>query len=383
MINKCLDKYLEKVSASLQAKNNKTYWQMLKRLYGGGEEALQSMSKSRDYGIYHGTKSQESLDSIVSEGLKVVDDGRHAYGKGAYVGSRVNASRYGRNLASIKLPSEMTTAKLKYPPIAEVNKVTEVKPYILKKDLTNDDHKLLSAAAYRYENVLTGRTKPVPDRLINRYESKWGTAGSSHSAGDTAREYNLALADGYDKPYLLGHLRVYINNRVRNRTSQRFTLTPNSKAYGRGSDSMGNSVDILKNESNRDEMHFIKGVPSSMLNHASSVSPLPIKAVNRNPNIKVKPVSVEVPVITPIQHTDQPKVLINPVQAPTKESIIDNVENLRDTQKGYNLNEQQKSYNIDKPTKTNYAPHVAAGLAITGLGAYGVYKHRKEVNDNG
>lgn len=95
---------------------NKRYWQMLKRLHGGTESTMKELSKSKDFGIYHGT-AKKSLDNIMKEGLTPSLAG---FGKGSFLGSKDVAKGYSMNdtraLLRLKYPNELKKGE-NYPSI--------------------------------------------------------------------------------------------------------------------------------------------------------------------------------------------------------------------------------------------------------------------------
>lgn len=83
--------FLEKTAASFDARRNKQYWQMLKRMYGGTDEAVAAIKESGDTGIWHGTRA-ELIDKIEQEGLKVGPF--REFGKGTFFGDKRTAGYY-------------------------------------------------------------------------------------------------------------------------------------------------------------------------------------------------------------------------------------------------------------------------------------------------
>jgi GNAT superfamily N-acetyltransferase len=88
---------LAKEAASFDARRNKQYWQLLKRLYGGNDEAVEAIKETRDPGIYHGTR-QEMLPSVLSKGLKAGPF--REFGMGTFFGSRHIAELYGNDFVT-------------------------------------------------------------------------------------------------------------------------------------------------------------------------------------------------------------------------------------------------------------------------------------------
>jgi hypothetical protein len=122
--------------ASLDAVRKKQYWGILKRMYGGGDEAIKAMKSSGDTGVYHGSKAtaKQLTDTKVMPATE-----RSIFGKGAYFGSKDSASQYvGSNGALIRLkkPSELKGSKDKYPNINSVrNSDLRVNPKLSSQDL--------------------------------------------------------------------------------------------------------------------------------------------------------------------------------------------------------------------------------------------------------
>ena len=128
-----LDDRFEKIAASFDARRKKQYWQLLKRLHGGSDDAVKTIKKTKDTGIYHGT---ESLDKVLGEGLK--PGNKNMYGKGVYFGDKDLASQYGSDVVRLKKPSELEGTKHLYPKADKAgrNLNTKVNPRNAS-DLTN------------------------------------------------------------------------------------------------------------------------------------------------------------------------------------------------------------------------------------------------------
>jgi hypothetical protein len=121
--------------ASINALRKKQYWQILKRMYGGTDEAVNAIKSSKDVGVYHGSKAKAE-DLINSKILPATE--RNVFGKGAYLGSRESASKYigeGGSLTRLKRPSELKGKEV-YPKITGVsNSDIRVNPKVADKDL--------------------------------------------------------------------------------------------------------------------------------------------------------------------------------------------------------------------------------------------------------
>lgn len=76
---------------SYDARRNKQYWQLLKRLHGGTDEAVQGIKQSGDPGIYHGTRA-DAIPQIEQEGMKVGPF--REFGKGTFFGDKATADLY-------------------------------------------------------------------------------------------------------------------------------------------------------------------------------------------------------------------------------------------------------------------------------------------------
>ena len=82
---------LVKIAASFDARRNKQYWQLLKRLYGGTDEAVDAIRSSGDTGIWHGTRANLAQD-IDSSGLQ--PGPFREFGKGTFFGDKGTADLY-------------------------------------------------------------------------------------------------------------------------------------------------------------------------------------------------------------------------------------------------------------------------------------------------
>ena len=116
---------IEKTAASYDARRKKQYWQMLKRLYGGTDRAINNLSKTRDFNIYHGT-NPFAVDKIMKDKLK--PGRKNIFGKGVYFGDKPLANDYAMgfgiksNAIRFKRPSELKGSKELYPDINKVFK---------------------------------------------------------------------------------------------------------------------------------------------------------------------------------------------------------------------------------------------------------------------
>lgn len=128
-----VDEAIEKYAKSYDAMRKKQYWQLLKRLHGGTDDAVKTIRKTKDTGIYHGT---ESLDKVLKEGLK--PGNRNMYGKGVYFGDKDLAYQYSNDVVRLKKPSELEGTKHLYPKTDKAgrNLHTKVNPRNAS-DLTN------------------------------------------------------------------------------------------------------------------------------------------------------------------------------------------------------------------------------------------------------
>jgi hypothetical protein len=109
---------LAKLAASFDARRSKQYWQLLKRLHGGGEEAVKAIKETGDSGIYHGTIEQ-NMPGIMENGLH--QGYRGLSGKGQYFGTKNTADFYATNshgtpaMVRMKKPSELSGTENLYP----------------------------------------------------------------------------------------------------------------------------------------------------------------------------------------------------------------------------------------------------------------------------
>jgi hypothetical protein len=134
---------LTKLATSFDARRNKQYWQLLKRLYGGNDEAIEAIGKTQDPGIYHGTKSHNMPDvlenGLLFEGRE--NSGRNGmnnelfddFGKGGiFFGDKPLAKRYTsfkdgkyvgeEGMVRLVLPSELRGTKVLYPNVSTAQK---------------------------------------------------------------------------------------------------------------------------------------------------------------------------------------------------------------------------------------------------------------------
>lgn len=111
---------LVKLAASFDARRSKQYWQLLKRQYGGGDEAVNAIKQTGDDGIWHGAHPM-MMDSIAKEGLN--PSGRmQLWGRGQYFAPKNLAEGYTRHtgeagLIRLKKPSELRGTKELYPDV--------------------------------------------------------------------------------------------------------------------------------------------------------------------------------------------------------------------------------------------------------------------------
>jgi hypothetical protein len=107
--------YIEK-KASIEAIRKKQYWQMLKRLHGGGDEAVKKLSKTRDFGIYHST---DHAERVLSQGADAAKNKTGVFGKGTYFAS-VGDEGFGEHTIRFKKPSELRDTKMAYPDVSKI-----------------------------------------------------------------------------------------------------------------------------------------------------------------------------------------------------------------------------------------------------------------------
>jgi hypothetical protein len=137
---------LTKLAASFDARRNKQYWQLLKRLHGGNDEAINTIKTTGDSGIYHGTSAQ-NIPGVLQNGLRPGSKDAatmahgNEYGDGIYLGDRNLALKYtdpdakyfhdkinAQNLLQLKKPSELRGTKSLYPSPGHVVKVDTQNP---------------------------------------------------------------------------------------------------------------------------------------------------------------------------------------------------------------------------------------------------------------
>jgi GNAT superfamily N-acetyltransferase len=167
---------LAKQAASFDARRGKQYWQLLKRLHGGNDEAVEAIKETRDPGIYHGTES-ENVPSIMSNGF--VSGHRQAYGTGTYFGTKNIASEYGEGhsgnkekaLLRLALPSELKGTKHLYPNSSSVH--------------TYAPENSQSMWGYNF------------DSMVHNYTNKLPELDKAHEAND--KHNYLVVADALEK----------------------------------------------------------------------------------------------------------------------------------------------------------------------------------------
>ena len=107
---------LEKIAVSLQARNNKNYWGILKRLHGGSDRAIEAIQENKlNMYAMHGT-SAPAARSIMKDGLK--PGHRTSYGDGVYLGDKSTIGLYTAKkpgVVRLKTPSEATRDKVLLP----------------------------------------------------------------------------------------------------------------------------------------------------------------------------------------------------------------------------------------------------------------------------
>jgi hypothetical protein len=116
---------LAKLAASFDAQRNKQYWQMLKRLHGGSDEAVEKIKTTGDSGIYHGTIDR-NVPGIEEKGL--LPASREGLGAGQYFGDKPTADFYAQYshgtpaMMRFKKPSELSGTKELYPDVNKASK---------------------------------------------------------------------------------------------------------------------------------------------------------------------------------------------------------------------------------------------------------------------
>jgi hypothetical protein len=176
--------------ATLDAIRKKQYWQLLKRLHGGTDKTVDTLKKTRDFGIYHGT-NPKNVDSIMSQGLKkpTGELGQH-YGKGVYFGPGDKAKSYGEGTLRLKKPSELKGTKELYPKTSKamVNNM-KINPKKADKNLVN---------AQTYGKDLQGQnTRELGDKAMKDTQFKRNFVNKSHVYAKTPSMFGSSF-----KPYM-------------------------------------------------------------------------------------------------------------------------------------------------------------------------------------
>jgi hypothetical protein len=109
---------LIKIATSFDARRSKQYWQLLKRMHGGNDEAIAAIKATGDHHIYHGT-AKKNIPSILENGLRNEANTANGnnYGPGVYLGNRERGEHYAGKggLLRLALPSELKGTKELYP----------------------------------------------------------------------------------------------------------------------------------------------------------------------------------------------------------------------------------------------------------------------------
>jgi hypothetical protein len=190
---------LTKLAASFDARRNKQYWQLLKRMYGSNEHAIASIKQTGDSGIYHGTASA-NIPGILEQGLKVqaVPGYGSKLGEGVYVSSKDVAGKYG-SLVRMARPSELTGSKVLYPKVTGATKFTGQKPLDpLRLDIQR--HKIdLPYDAEIIEKMVNDRASEIlppsgtPLSQMTPEAHRFRTYGESPYGGSSGRDLKRDL----------------------------------------------------------------------------------------------------------------------------------------------------------------------------------------------
>lgn len=173
-------------TATLEALNKKRYWQILKRLYGGTEAAVERLKSMPDKfrGVYHGT-SKENVKKILKEGLK--PGSRNLYGEGAYLGSGNVAATYAgrggrgslgtRGLRKLKRPiARRFGVGFKSQKLVGDKKKFGKKPSFLKGMFKNIYKGAVGGSWTPIRNLRPGKNKIDGNKLRNRLSRLRGQA---------------------------------------------------------------------------------------------------------------------------------------------------------------------------------------------------------------
>lgn len=144
----------------------KRYWQMLKRLYGGTDDTVKELSKSRNFGIYHGTTKENAEKILKDKMIFRKNPDRELSYDGNYFGD-VNAGNYFKEVRSI-FPKKQDSSLLRFKYPNELKKNENYpKPTSMYKFKNNE----LKSFRYDYDSkIIDPANKPkikIPTKKEN------------------------------------------------------------------------------------------------------------------------------------------------------------------------------------------------------------------------
>lgn len=156
---------LYKEARSLDAQRKKQYWQMMKRMHGGTDEAVAAIKQTGDDGIWHGT-FDKYVEGIRNEGL-LQGQGEHLrFGEGQHFGPKRIAEEYGDKLIRFKKPSELQGTDIKYPGIQSAVRLDTENP--ATKDLVKAE--LWAKHRKEIREFLDNETGEAPKNITDMFE---------------------------------------------------------------------------------------------------------------------------------------------------------------------------------------------------------------------
>lgn len=213
--------YFTKLAASLAARNNKKYTQILTRLYGGKEELYSKLkgSPQATRGLFHGT-DVEYAPKIDAQGLKANDG---VYGRGVYFGDHAKATReeYFRGaLYKLKGPAELTAQGKSMPdprlvfsqhPFERTPKAKNVYKHIKEEAVNDALHSGRLAINEQLQNqrksalVELGRSRPAMIKALDggTPQDAYAAIAKSHPDLGALKDYNSHIK--YYKEALRSH----------------------------------------------------------------------------------------------------------------------------------------------------------------------------------
>lgn len=221
---------LAKLAISFDARRSKQYWQLLKRLHGGSDEAINYIRNTGDDGIWHGTRS-DNAPGINQEGLK---SAHGVYGQGVYMAPKEDAERYGATLYApstlyrLAKPSELRGTKELYPDVQSAGKFhpdggrrfspkSEIENFFHKRyqDMENaikshEDKQKWAVLDFNYRKSGAGRTVH-PNLLSPDKLSEWQRKRVENGLANSSNEYARMIAsDNSRKQLVYDALKKYV-----------------------------------------------------------------------------------------------------------------------------------------------------------------------------